>query len=140
MSRMITVGYALPNPLARKSSTRSETSDRPLSPIPTNAGNGSRWAGRLYRSIASLSNSSTCSSGRRSTSSNSLSLLVTGASYLYVDSNSYLHCLARSGYRNSSRLSVGTIANPHRYVIPAGAGNGLAVGTAESGRCVEYRR
>ncbi len=80
---MITMGYALPKPSARKSSTRSETSDRPLSPIPTNAGNGWRWLGRMYRSIASLSNSSACSSGRFSTSSNSLSLLVTCASYSY---------------------------------------------------------
>lgn len=106
MSTMITVGYALPNPSARKSSTRSETSDRPLSPIPTNAGNGWRWPGRLYRSIASSSNSSTCPWGRFSTSSNNLSLLLTRAWYPSVDSDPDVDSHARSDCENPVEGSV----------------------------------
>jgi hypothetical protein len=57
-----------PNPSRRNSSARWDTSFRPLSPMPTKAGTGGRWPGSAYRSVARRSSSSTCSSGRRSTS------------------------------------------------------------------------
>jgi len=109
VSTMITMGYALPNPWARKSSTRAETSDRPLSPIPTKAGNGCRWSGRTYRSIASLSSSSACSSGSLSTNCYSLSLLVTRASY--VDPLARSGCATLSRDASSSRHGRGLVAS-----------------------------